>query len=66
MSFLKHKGKAIYYDAYQSLFFQENSAEEPSTMQRNMFRESNNPFIYVAREIYRHLKFNRDYLFRNR
>lgn len=66
MSFLKHKGRAIYYDAYQSLFFQKNSAEEPSTMKRNIFRESSNPFIHIARELYRHLKFNRDYLFRNR
>ncbi|NCI45555.1 glycosyltransferase [Sediminibacterium soli] len=66
LSFLRKKGKAIYYDKYRELFFQKNSAAEPSTMKRNMLRESNNIFIHLAREIYRHLKFNRDYLFRNR
>lgn len=65
MSFLQHKGKAIYYDEFQSLFFQKNSSEEPSTMKRNMLRESQNPFIHIARELYRHLKLNTDYLFRN-
>ncbi|SKA17054.1 glycosyltransferase family 2 protein [Sediminibacterium ginsengisoli] len=64
MSFLQHKGKGIFYKDFQSLFTQLNSAEEPSTMKRNFLRESRNPFMHIARELYRHLKLNTDYLFR--
>jgi glycosyltransferase involved in cell wall biosynthesis len=63
MSFLKKKGKGMYYDDYRSLFFQENSAAEPSTMKRNFWRESSNIFVRFLRETYRHLKFNYNYLF---
>ncbi|HVZ25022.1 MAG TPA: hypothetical protein VG842_03160, partial [Sediminibacterium sp.] len=62
MSFLQKKGKAIYYDRFQELFFQKNSAAEPSTMKRNALRESDHFFIHLARECYRHIKFNLDYL----
>ncbi|QEC66633.1 glycosyltransferase family 2 protein [Panacibacter ginsenosidivorans] len=64
MSFLKNKGKAMFYEDYKSLFFQKNSAEEPSTMKRNLWRESNNIFIHLMREAYRHFKFNYDLLLR--
>lgn len=63
MSFLKHKGKAIFYDDYRGLFFQENSAAEPSTMKRNFWRESNNIFVHSLREAYRYTRLNYDYLF---
>jgi glycosyltransferase involved in cell wall biosynthesis len=63
MQFLKHKGKAMFYEDYQSLFFQENSAAEPSTMKRNYWRESNNVFVHFMREAYRHARFNYDYIF---
>jgi len=62
MNFLKKKGKGIYYEDYQGLFFQKNSSDEPSTMKRETWRTTSNPFISFARHIYRHLKFNRDYL----
>jgi glycosyltransferase involved in cell wall biosynthesis len=64
MAFLQRKGKAIYYDRFQDLFFQKNSADEPSTMKRTSLRESNQWLIVFVREIYRHLKMNADYLFR--
>lgn len=64
MSFLQHKGKAMFYESFKSLLEQENSSAEPSTMKRNLWRESGNPIIKLMREIYRHLKFNIDYLFR--
>ncbi|SEI99613.1 Glycosyltransferase involved in cell wall bisynthesis [Dyadobacter koreensis] len=63
MSFLKKKGKAIFYDDINGLFDQVNSSEEPSTMKRNFLRENNNFLMVAARNIYRHLKFNFDYLF---
>jgi len=63
MSFLKKKGKAIFYENINDLFDQVNSSEEPSTMKRNFLRENNNVLMIGARNIYRHLKFNFDYLF---
>jgi glycosyltransferase involved in cell wall biosynthesis len=64
MSFLQKKGKGMFYVAFKSLFDQENSSAEPSTMKRNVWRESGNPFIKLLREGYRHIKFSFDYLFR--
>lgn len=64
MSFLKHKGKGLFYEDFKGLFDQVNTSDEPSTMKRNFWRESGNPFISLAREMYRHFKMNRDYLFR--
>lgn len=63
MSFLKNKGKSLYFDDPYGLFEHENSEEEPSTMKRNYWRESKNPFITLLRNGYRHLKYNLDYLF---
>lgn len=63
MSFLKKKGKAIYYDDYKDLFTQINSETEPSTMTREKFRNSPNVVISAIRHVYRHVKFNFDFLF---
>jgi glycosyltransferase involved in cell wall biosynthesis len=62
MSFLKKNGRALFYKDYTELFVQKNSEAEPSTMKRNMWRESNSFFIKQLRHLYRHLKFNIDYL----
>ena len=62
MSFLQKKGKAMFYHDYKGLLSQENSAEEPSTMKRNFWRENNFPLVTFTREIYRYLKFNLNYL----
>ncbi len=64
LSFLQHRGKAIFYDNYTALFEQKNSSAEPSTMKRNFWRENNQFIIHFLREAYRHSKFNFDYLFR--
>lgn len=61
-SFLYHRGKGIFYNDFQSLFVQENSAAEPSTVYRNNWRTSKNPFITFIRDIYRHTRFNLDYV----
>lgn len=63
MSFLKKKGKALYYDNYQDLFTQLNSTTEPSTMSRDKFRNSSNIVISAVRHVYRHVRFNFDFLF---
>ena len=66
MSFLKGNGKAMFYDDYKGLFDQINSQQEPSTVNRNYWRESRNPFVFLLRHCYRHLRFNFDYLFSGR
>jgi glycosyltransferase involved in cell wall biosynthesis len=63
MSFLQKKGKGMFYNSFKSLLNQENSSLEPSTMKRNLWRESGNPLISKMRYVYRQLKFNVDYLF---
>lgn len=62
MSFLKKGGNALFYKDFTGLFLQKNSEEEPSTMKRNIWRESNNFFLSQMRHLYRHLKFNFDYI----
>ncbi len=62
MSFLQKRGKAMFYQDYQGLLTQENNAAEPSTMKRNFWRESHHPMVGLARELYRYLKFNVNYL----
>lgn len=63
MSFLRKKGKALYYDNFRELFDQKNSEAEPSTIKRNYWRESGNIAVTTVRHLYRHFKFNYDYHF---
>jgi len=66
MSVLHNKGKALFYDDFKALFIQQNSEDEPSTMHRNFWRETNNPLVSFMRHLYRYLKFNLNYIsFRN-
>jgi glycosyltransferase involved in cell wall biosynthesis len=64
VSFLKKKGKAYIFDDFKSVFEQINSSSEPSTMQRNYWRNTNGFPISFARIMYRHLKFNYMYYFK--
>lgn len=64
MRFLQRKGKSIYFDKFNDLFEQKNSSDEPSTMKRDFWRESENPFVTLARHCYRYGKFYTDYLFK--
>jgi len=61
MSFLKLKGKALFYDSFQDLFTQINSVDEPSTFKRNWRRNEKNILIKIASHLYRHIKFNLNY-----
>ncbi len=63
VSFIKNKGKALFYDDYKALFSQVNSSDEPSTMSRSNWTRSENIFIALVRDIYRQLKYNFDLLF---
>jgi hypothetical protein len=61
MSFIKNKGKALFYNDINGLFRQENSYSEPSTVQRNYWRNAKNPIIVVLKHSYRYLKFHLDF-----
>ena len=63
MSFLRKKGKGVIYENIHELFEQKNSSAEPSTVKRNFWRESEGFIFAGMRHLYRHLKFNFDYLF---
>lgn len=58
VSFIKHKGKGLFFDNFTSLFSQENSELEPSTMKRGHLRRSNNTIITLLRDVYRQVKHN--------
>jgi glycosyltransferase involved in cell wall biosynthesis len=60
VSFIRNKGKGLFYNDYQGLFFQKNSEEEPSTMTRASWSQSSNFFISVIRDVYRQIKYNYD------
>lgn len=61
LSFLRNKGKAIYYNDYKGLFDQLNSENEPSTVKRSEWKESNNLFILLTKHVFRFIKFNYNY-----
>ncbi len=63
LSFIKKKGKAMFYEDYKGLFEQINSNDEPSTMKRSDLRQSNNPAIVLGRALYRNVKHTWEVLF---
>nr|WP_262910547.1 glycosyltransferase [Pontibacter silvestris] len=60
VSFIKHRGKGLFYNDFQGLFVQKNSSNEPSTWQYKSWRQSKNPLVTYARDIYRQVKYNYD------
>jgi len=55
-SFIQHKGKGLFFKNFNDLFYQKNSSDEPSTMNRAGWRESKNPLALVARFLYLQVK----------
>jgi glycosyltransferase involved in cell wall biosynthesis len=64
MAFLHKKGKAVQYENINELFEQKNSSAEPSMVPRDTYRTTNNFIIRNVRHLYRHFKYNFDYLFK--
>ncbi|WP_210465994.1 glycosyltransferase [Rufibacter roseolus] len=60
VSFIRKKGRGLFYNDYQSLFVQNNTAQEPSTLIRSDWTKSKNPLIVLARDVYRQVKYNFD------
>lgn len=52
LSFLRNKAKGLFYTEYTTLFYQKNTSDEPSTMNRADWRESENFLIKAARWVY--------------
>ena len=63
LSFIQHKGKGLFFNEFKSLFIQENSTSEPSTMTRANMTTSKNPLIAFIRYGYRQVRYNYDILF---
>lgn len=59
LSFVQKKGKGLFYDNFNDLFYQKNSSEEPSTMGRASWRESKNPVALMIRAVYLQFKLAR-------
>lgn len=62
VSFIQNGGRGLFYDDYQQLFTQKNTESEPSTMVRQSWRQNNFFMIKIARDVYRHIKYNTDIL----
>ena len=62
ISFIKHKGRGLFFDQFNTLFDQRNSSAEPSTMNRSSWRQSKNPLVLAARAFYLGLKLLKGHL----
>src|SRR5690606_26652844 len=65
ISFIQNNGSGLFYNDCRSLFVHENSLEEPSTMVRVNWKQSNSFFVRVLRNLYRQIKYNVDILVPN-
>lgn len=63
LSFIQNKGKGLFFNNFKTLFTQENSLEEPSTVIRSNWRQSDNRFLSIVRDLYRQVKYNYDIRF---
>jgi glycosyltransferase involved in cell wall biosynthesis len=60
ISFIQNKGKGIFHNEFNDLFIQENTNDEPSTVTRVNWRQSNNLLTKITRNIFRQIKYNFD------
>ncbi len=68
LSFIQKKGRGLFYNNFNDLFWQKNSMDEPSTMARKSWRESTNPVFLAVRKLYlqfKLLKWTYHYHFKN-
>ena len=60
ISFIKNKGKGLFFNDYQKMFSQINSESEPSTMKRSSWTQTKSPLVSIIRYLYRQVKYNID------
>ena len=65
ISFIQNKGRGLFFRDFKTLLTQENDQIEPSMMQRNEWRQSNNPLVALSRYVYRQFRYNLDIQFMN-
>jgi len=63
ISFIKHGGRAVLYNRFQSLFQHINTPGEESTMKRAQWKLKPNPFIDGLKYLYRQVRYNIDIRF---
>lgn len=56
LSFIRNKGKGLFFTNFNDVFDQKNTEAEPSTMNRSNWRSSKNIFILLVREVYLQFK----------
>lgn len=56
LAFVQKKGKGLFYNNFNDLFFQKNSSDEPSTMGRASWRESRSTAALAVRSAYLQFK----------
>ena len=56
ISFIRKKGKGLFYEGYSTLFTHANSSDEPSTFDRANWRQSKNPAFLFLRWLYLRFK----------
>jgi glycosyltransferase involved in cell wall biosynthesis len=59
LSFIKNKANGIFYDDFTKLFYQKNSPDEPSTMERADWKQRKNPAVLLLRYFFLKVKFAR-------
>lgn len=57
LSFIRNKARGLFSDDFSGLFYQKNSPDEPSTMERADWRQQKKPLILFMRFIYLQVKF---------
>lgn len=60
ISFIKNKGRGLFFNDYQTMFSQINSESEPSTMSRSSWTQTKSPIVSMIRYLYRQVKYNFD------
>ena len=55
-AFIQQKGRGIFFEKFNELFYQKNSNAEPSTANRARWRESKNPLALALRYVYLQFK----------
>ena len=60
ISFIKNRGRGLFFDDYQTMFNQINSESEPSTMKRSSWTQTRSPIVSMIRYLYRQVKYNFD------
>jgi glycosyltransferase involved in cell wall biosynthesis len=68
LAFIQKKGRGLFFDNFNDLFWQKNTETEPSTMARKSWRESKNPVFLAIRKVYlqfKLLKWTYNYYFKN-